>query len=110
MARNPSTATTRTSSVHALQARPGHLLSPADLVESPEARVQYRIERLIGEGGFGQAYLARRLGRSSTVPSVVCIKASTRIDGWVREAYFGQVLDGHARAIRVFDAFPVIRP
>ena len=26
---------------------------------------------------------------------------------WLREAYFGQVLDGHPRAIRVFDAFPV---
>jgi hypothetical protein len=38
----------------------------------------------------------------------VCIKISTRLDGWVREAYFGQVLDGHERAIRVFDAFPLV--
>ena len=52
-------------------------------------------------------FLARRLGRSSSVPEVVCIKASRRIDGWLREAYFGQLLDGHERAIRVFDTFPL---
>jgi homospermidine synthase len=38
----------------------------------------------------------------------VCIKVSTRIDGWLREAYFGQLLNGHPRAIRVFDAFPLM--
>ena len=39
------------------------------------------------------------------MPEVVCVKASLRLDGWVREAYFGQVLDGHERAIQVYDAF-----
>ena len=110
MSQNPWTATTRTSPLaRAPSARPEHLLAPNQVVESPETHLQYRVERLIGEGGFGQAYLARRLGRSATVPAVVCIKVSTRIDGWLREAYFGQVLDGHERAIRVFDAFPLIR-
>jgi hypothetical protein len=42
------------------------------------------------------------------VPKIVCIKASARIDGWVREAYFGQLLDGHPRVIRVFDRFPLL--
>ena len=63
---------------------------------------------MLGEGGFGQVYLARRLGRSVTVPEILCIKVSTRIDGWLREAYFGQLLDGHPRAIRLFDAFPLL--
>jgi serine/threonine-protein kinase len=36
----------------------------------------------------------------------VCLKVSPHIDGWLREAYFGQLLDGHPRAIRVFDTFP----
>ena len=40
----------------------------------------------------------------------MCIKASARIDGWLREAYFGQLLHGHPRAIRVFEAFPLMRP
>jgi serine/threonine protein kinase len=30
------------------------------------------------------------------------------MDGWLREAYFGQLLDGHPRAIRLFDVFPVM--
>jgi eukaryotic-like serine/threonine-protein kinase len=108
--RNPSLATTRTAtSLHATAAHPGHHLVPGQVVESPESQLQYRTERLIGEGGFGQVYLARRLGHSAVIPETVCIKVSPRIDGWLREAYFGQLLDGHPRAIRVFDTFPLMR-
>ena len=109
--KNISTATTRTMSarpVHADQAR--HLLAPGQVVASPETQLQYGIEEFLGEGGFGQVYLAQRLGRSSRIAAVVCIKISLRIDGWLREAYFGQLLDGHPRAIRIFDAFPLVRP
>jgi serine/threonine-protein kinase len=40
----------------------------------------------------------------------VCIKVSEHIEGWLREAYFGQLLDDHPRAIRVYDTFPLTRP
>jgi eukaryotic-like serine/threonine-protein kinase len=103
-------ATTRaTGSIHVPAAHATDLLVAGQIVESPETRLQYRIERLLGAGGFGQAYLATRRGRSTTVPESVCIKVSPRIDGWVREAYFGQLLDGHPRAVRVFDRFPLMR-
>src|SRR5205814_3824596 len=106
--KNPTTATTRSMR----SARPvdpaSFLLAPGQAIVSPETRVEYGIERLLGAGGFGQVYLARRLGRSSLVPETVCIKISARIDGWLREAYFGQLLDGHPRAIRVFDTFPLM--
>lgn len=105
----PSDATTRTRPVPVLLGQARQLLEPSQVIASPETRLQYRIERLLGEGGFGQVYLARRRGRSSVVPAVVCIKVSERIDGWLREAYFGQLLDGHPRAIRVFDTFPLSR-
>ena len=35
------------------------------------------------------------------------MKVSAHINGWLREAYFGQLLGDHPRAIRVFDAFPL---
>jgi protein kinase-like protein len=78
------------------------------VIVSPETGLRYRIDRMLGKGGFGQVYLAERLGRSETVPQIVCIKVSTDIDGWLREAYFGKVLDGHPRAIRLFDIFPLL--
>ena len=103
-----SAATTRALSVGRVAHRQaGLLLDVQQTVTSPETRLQYRVGRFLGSGGFGQAFLARRLGRSADVPEVVCIKASQRIDGWLREAYFGQLLDGQERAIRVFDAFPL---
>jgi serine/threonine protein kinase len=113
---NVSAATTRTGPIraHAVNARlrrkpTPRLMEPAQVIVSPETRLEYRVERLIGEGGFGQVYLARRLGRSSIVPAVLCVKVSENIDGWLREAYFGQLLEGHPRAIRVYDAFPLMR-
>jgi hypothetical protein len=82
------------------------LLALDQIVASPETGLQYRIGEFLGQGGFGQVHLARRQGHSTSVANVVCIKVSERMDGWLREAYFGQVLEGHARAIRVYEAFP----
>jgi len=107
-----STATTRTASV--LRGAPRlsqpTLFERGEIIRSSETALQYRVERWLGQGGFGQVYLARRVGRSSRVPPLVCIKVSERIDGWLREAYFGQLLDGHPRAISVFEMFPLMRP
>jgi serine/threonine protein kinase len=104
-----SAATTRTAARGRAPEPARYLLRPGETIASPETALEYRIERLLGEGGFGQVYLASRRGRSAVVPETVCIKISTRIDGWLREAYFGQLLDGHPRAIRVYDAFPLMR-
>jgi serine/threonine protein kinase len=110
MMKSASAATTRTAtSVDPALDQRARLLALSHVINSPETGLDYRIEQLIGEGGFGQVYLARRLGSSTIVPEVVCIKVSTRSDAWLREAYFGQLLHGHPRAISVFDAFPLFR-
>jgi eukaryotic-like serine/threonine-protein kinase len=104
--RSASAATTRTRT--AGRAGSNHpLLRNGQVLVSTDSRLRYRISRLIGQGGFGQVYLAAREGRSATVPETVCVKVSERIDGWLREAYFGQLLGDHPRAIQVFDHFPI---
>ena len=103
-------ATTRTAAGGHLPAMGGvQLLRRGEVLVSAETRTQYVIDRLLGEGGFGQVFLATRLGKSAAIPETLCIKISTRIDGWIREAYFGQLLDDHPRAIRLYDAFPIVR-
>lgn len=108
--RHPTQATTRTATLVREPGRGTRLLAPGQTIASPETGLRYQVDRLLGEGGFGQAYRARRIGRSAAVPDVVCVKISPRIDGWLREAYFGQLLDGHPRAIRVYDTFPIVQP
>src|SRR5215831_3578639 len=109
MTTSVSKATTLSFSAVSRSARGKALLLPQQVVASPETKLQYRIDSLLGQGGFGQAYLATRLTRSREVPRIVAVKASVHIDGWVREAYFGRILEGNARAIRVYDAFPLAR-
>jgi eukaryotic-like serine/threonine-protein kinase len=104
-----SQATTRSRPSHEPR-RTQPLLSHDQVIVSPQTQLSYRIGPLLGAGGFGQVFLARRVGRSAAVPEIVCIKISPHMDGWLREAYFGQLLDDHPRAIRVFDTFPVMPP
>jgi serine/threonine-protein kinase len=102
-------ATTRTARSAAPPPKE-ELLHIGQVVDSPATRLRYRIERLLGQGGFGHVFLATRLGRSSEVPTEVCVKVSTHADAWVREAYFGLLLDDHPRAIRVYERFPLFTP
>lgn len=71
--------------------------------------MRYRVDRLIGEGGYGQVYIARRIGSGRHIPTTLCIKVSEKMDAWIREAYFGQLLEGHPRAIAIYDAFVIDR-
>jgi serine/threonine-protein kinase len=105
---NTTSRTTRTRTA-SIRAERQPLLRRGEDIASPESRLRYRIDRLIGQGGYGQVYTAQRQGRSRTVPNVLCIKVSRRIEAWIREAYFGQLLDGHARAIAIYDSFVVMR-
>jgi eukaryotic-like serine/threonine-protein kinase len=76
------------------------------ILYSNETGRGYRLDRLIGKGGYGEIYLATPT-RAGALPPRVCVKISSRMTGWLREAYFAQLLEGQARALRVFDRFVV---
>ena len=67
----------------------------------------YHLHQLIGKGGFGEVYLAT-VTPAQGLPPRVCVKISERISAWLREAYFSELLDREARALQVYDKFPIV--
>jgi hypothetical protein len=67
----------------------------------------YRLDRLIGKGGFGEVFVATPIPQDG-FPTQVCVKISDRMSAWLREAYFAELLYREPRALRVFDRFAIV--
>lgn len=102
--------TQRVSSTHGRRAhapvprQPQASVAPGATAYSSETGRTYRLEQMIGKGGFGEVYLATTT-LASGAEFKVCIKISENLPGWLREAYFAELLATQERALRVVDRF-----
>jgi eukaryotic-like serine/threonine-protein kinase len=65
---------------------------------------QYQIGARLGEGGFGSVHKCHIVGSES---SELAAKLTLNQESWVREVYFGLLVENIEGAIHVHDAFPV---
>lgn len=70
-----------------------------------ESGDEYMIEALIGTGGYGSVYEGRWIHRGKPTGPPICIKTTVDVNSWHREAYFGEILRGHAGAVQLHSSF-----
>ena len=95
-ARTNATTRTRTRGADSRLGKP--VLARGDTLASDESGLAYRVDRFIGQGGTDKSRPCAAAAAHERFRSELCVKVSRRIDAWLREAYFGQLLDGHPRA------------
>jgi serine/threonine protein kinase len=80
-------------------------LRPGLIVEDRIRGREYRIDRLLGQGGFGAAYQASRLTGATSSPKLCVLKVTIDAATWHSEAYFGHLLRHVPALVEVYDSF-----
>jgi serine/threonine protein kinase len=84
---------------------PALRLAPGLTVQDAIRGRAYRIEKFLGQGGFGAAYQAHRLSGTTSAPSLCVLKVTIDAATWHREAYFGHLLRHVPALVEVYDSF-----
>jgi hypothetical protein len=74
-------------------------------IRNEESRRAYRVGDRVGHGGFGVVYRAQQVGGDPLNTTELCLKVCGDILSWHGEAYFGHLLQGESRVVKVFDSF-----
>src|SRR4051812_29908899 len=82
-------------------------LKHGTVVESTSSNRRYVVVRKLGQGGFGAAYQVDQVGPRGQKSKQWCLKVTDDAASWHREAYFGELLRGHDRAIQVEESFAI---
>lgn len=93
------TATIKATRKAVLWLRPGLIV--VDAIRGRE----YRIDRFLGQGGFGAAYQALRVSGLSPAPQSCVLKVTIDAATWHSEAYFGHLLQHVPALVEVYDSF-----
>ncbi len=80
-------------------------LRPGLVVQDTIGGREYRIEKFLGQGGFGAAYQAHRITGASSAPKPCVLKITIHAPTWHREAYFGHLLQHVPALVEVYDSF-----
>lgn len=86
------------------------LLKPdTEVQHSTDRDLRYCVGELIGSGGFGEAYVARKLWDFDEEDGeLTCLKVTRDKDSWHGEAYFMGLLRDAGHVVRLNDSFPAL--
>jgi serine/threonine protein kinase len=80
-------------------------LRPGLIVQDAFRGREYRVDKFLGQGGFGAAYQALRLTGVTSTPELCVLKVTVDGPTWHSEAYFGHLLRHVPALVGVYDSF-----